>query len=194
MTGLTITSPKAGDKIDLQQGLSISWIVEDNDNLTATISIYLYKERYAQVYLTQSEPGGTVPINDSSYNFQYTPDKPYISPEMDYAVYLIDRKFTYESGEFEIVNNDRRVTSTTSKPTATQKDSKKSPSASASASVMLNSTSTRLPHHTPSASSGRTNRLMDESTVTGAMGLILIGGPLLWGMILVYVQGGLIWT
>lgn len=193
MTGLIITSPKAGDKIDLQQGLSISWIVEDNDNLTAAISIYLYKEKYAQAYLTQSEPGGTVPINDSSYDFQYTPDKFYISPETDYVVSLIDRKFTYESGKFEIFNTDGRVTSTIPQPTATQKGSKKSPSASASASVRLNSTSTHLPHHAPSASSGRANGLADNGIAAGSMGLVIIGGPLLWGLILVYLQGGLIW-
>lgn len=193
MAGLIIISPKAGDKIDIQQGLPISRTVEDNDNLNSTLSIYLYENGWSQIYLTQSEPGGTVPINDSSYTFQYTSDKPYIPPKKDWAVYLIDQKKTFESGKFEIFNTGMRVTSTISTATATQKGSKKSPSASASAAIMLNSTSTRLPHHTPSASLGRKNELTNDNIATGAMGVFLIGGPILWGLVLVYVQGGLIW-
>ncbi|KAE8551370.1 hypothetical protein EYB25_005255 [Talaromyces marneffei] len=193
--GLEITSPNAGDKIDIQQGLPISWIVEDTDNLTANVDIQLYWNERFQVGLTWSEPGSTVPINDSSYTFQYTRDKDYIWPKTDYVVYLYDgSNSTHKTGEFEIFNTDGRVTSTTSMPTATQKGSKKGPSASASDSVRLNSTSTRLPHHTPSASSGRPNGLAHDSVATGNMGFVEMGGSLLWGIILVYVQGGLIWT
>ncbi|PCH02074.1 Hypothetical protein PENO1_039410 [Penicillium occitanis (nom. inval.)] len=193
--GLEITRPKAGDKIDLRQGLTTEWIVEDNDNLHATVAIELYWNSGWLITLTQWEADGTVPINDSSYTFQYTPDKKYIPAKTDYVLYLYDGTDTeHKTGKFEIFNTDSRVTSTISKPTATQKGPKKSPSASASVSVMLNSSSTRLPHHTPSASSGRANGLTDDSITTGTVGLIFIGEPLFWGLILVYVQGGLIWT
>jgi hypothetical protein len=149
--------------------------------------------------LTQTEDNGTVPINDSSYTFQYTPDRFYIPPKPDYVIYLYDgSNSTHETGEFEIFNTRDFVPSPSvsgpSKPTATQKGSKKSPSASASASAMLNSTSTRLPHHISSSSAGRANGMTDDSVATGTMGIVLIGPPLLWGLILVYVQGGLIWT
>lgn len=128
MTGLEITSPNAGDKIDIQQGLPISWIVEDTDNLTANVDIQLYWNERFQVGLTWSEPGSTVPINDSSYTFQYTRDKDYIWPKTDYVVYLFDgSNSTHKTGEFEIFNTDGRVTSTTSMPTATQKGSKRAP-------------------------------------------------------------------
>lgn len=195
LTGLEITRPKAGDIIDLQQGLITEWIVEDNDNLNASVAIELYWNSGWLITLTQWEANGTVPINDSSYTFQYTPDTKYIPAKTDYVLYLYDGTDTeHKTGKFEISNTDSRVTSTTSKPTANQRGPKKSPSASASVSVMLNSSSTRLPHHTPSASSGRANGLTDNGVANGTMGFVFIGGPLLWGLILVYVQGGLIWT
>lgn len=197
MTGLEITRPKAGDIIDLQQGLTTEWTVEDNDNLSANITILLYLETNFMTKLTQTEYNGSVPIQDSGYMFQYTSDKAYIPEAENYVIRLVDSTNTgneHKTGRFEIVNTDSRVTSTISKPTATQKGPKKSPSASASVSVMLNSSSTRLPHHTPSASSGMANGLTDDSIMTGTVRLVFIGGPLLWGLILVYVQGGLIWT
>lgn len=197
LIGLTIESPKAGVEINIQQGLPVSWIVEDNDNLSANITIILYLETSFFMELTQTEYNGSVPIQDSGYMFQYTSDKEYIPEAENYVIRLIDNTNTgneHKTGKFKIFNTDSHVTSTISKPTATQKGPKKSPSALASVSVMLNSSSTRLPHHTPSASSGRTNGLTDDSIATSTMGLVLIGGPLLWGLVLVYVQGALIWT
>ncbi|EED15662.1 hypothetical protein TSTA_051000 [Talaromyces stipitatus ATCC 10500] len=174
VSGLEIKSPKEGDRIDIQQGLPISWIVDDTDNLFANVTIYLFLGYNFYLELTRGE---SVPIIDAGYMFQYTPDKGFIAADTNYIIRLRNGPDSdHVTGKFEIFNTSSFVTSvpvSAPKPTATRKAPSKSPSASASASVTVVSTPIPIRHHTPTASSAAAGLTMD-GIPTGAMGLVLL--------------------
>lgn len=134
-TGLTVTSPNQGDEIDIQNGLNISWTIDDNDNVSANVTIDLYLGHSYYMKLTPDEKKNPVPITDLTYTFGYTPDQPFISVQSDYLVRIKDSSASdFASGKFGIYNTGSRVTSvpSTAIPRSTRKASSQYPSASAS--------------------------------------------------------------
>lgn len=192
--GLTITSPKEGDIIDIQQGLRIAWDIDDGDNLDANLTIELYLQNYFQQILTEAEHGGAVPIKKSEYIFQYRAG--YIHEAKKYVIHIYENSTSeHESGEFEITNTADFVTSVLSAPasfasTATPRGSIQSPSASASAvAVRTASTSITIQHHSPTASSNVASNMLRPSSIEVAIWWEFIAPHVLWILVLLYTLG-----
>lgn len=163
MPAITVSSPTKGQKVDMKQGLTVSWSLDDNDNKSANITIDLFIGGEFYLLLT---PKAGVPANDMSYTYQYTSPN-YIDAQDKYIVRLFDGSGKESSsGVFSIFDTDDFVQATsTAKTTSYSKtvgvqNGTPSPSLSPSLSGSISSpktiqTQTSTPTPTASHNAGR---------------------------------------
>jgi hypothetical protein len=109
-----VSSPAKGQKVDMKQGLTVSWSLDNNDNKSANVTIDLFIGEQFYLLLTP-QPG--VPANDLNYTYQYTSPN-YIDAEDKYIVRLFDGSGrAFSSDVFSIFDTDDFVQATSTTKT-----------------------------------------------------------------------------
>lgn len=189
MPAITVSSPAKGQKVDMKQGLTVSWSLDNNDNKSANVTIDLFIGDEFYLLLT---PKAGVPVNDMSYTYQYTSPN-YIDAHDKYIVRLFDGSGKESSSDiFSIFDTEDFVQATSTvktktylKTAGTQNGTpfpspSPSPSSSGSTSPTTIQTHTSTPTPTASQNAGRHGYGDNEvrfsmEIAVGLIGLVVLG-------------------
>ncbi|QKX59696.1 uncharacterized protein TRUGW13939_06836 [Talaromyces rugulosus] len=171
---ITVSSPAKGQKVDMKQGLTVSWSLDENDNKSANVTIDLFIGEQFYLLLTP-QPG--VPANDLNYTYPYTSPN-YIDAEDIYIVRLFDGSGRASSSDvFSIFDTDdfvqaTSITKISHSKTAAVRNGTPSTSPSLSPSISsLKTTQTQTPTPTPTASHSASRHGYGENDAGFSMGI-----------------------
>jgi hypothetical protein len=169
-----VSSPTKGQKVDIKQGLTVSWSLDNEDNKSANVTIDLFISEEFYLLLT---PHSGVPASDLKYTYQYTSPN-YIDAQDKYIVRMFDGSGKEASSDvFAIFDTDDFVQATsTAKRTSNRettaiRNGKPSPSISPSLPVSITSPAT-TPTPTPTASHNAGRHRYAQSDAGISMGLV----------------------
>ncbi|CRG89129.1 hypothetical protein PISL3812_06165 [Talaromyces islandicus] len=181
---ITVSSPTEGQKIDMKQGLTVSWSLDNDDNKSANVTIDLFIGEEFYLLLT---PQAGVPVNDLKYTYQYTSPN-YINAQDKYIVRILDGSGKEASSDvFSIFDTDDFVQAmpTTKITITTIRNGTSSPSISPSLSVPITSGAmTQMPTSTPTPTAsqnggrhgyGESDAGLSMGIVAGLINLLVLG-------------------